>query len=262
MDLYNQLRQSDPDRAFLSLFLPQDRRQAVWALFLFQQEIARVRETVSDTQLGLIRLQWWRDNLTAPPAQHDFLPVLAAAIKQYDLPITAFETLLYAREFDLSNTPPTHLEGLVHYADFINTPLLYLTQCIAGAPADNDILQSLGIAYGLTGLMRAVVAQARAGICLLPQDLLDEVKIKPEAVCSGNALPFLSPILQITGMEAQRQLDIAAGQNLGQSKFLRATHHLVTLCLRQMRRAGCDPLNPVYHAPPPLLALRVTLGLV
>ena len=252
----------DPDLALLSLFLPRDRRPACWALFLLQGEIARVRESVSDTHLGLIRLQWWRDNLVTPPAQHPFLPTLADAIRRYDLPITDFETLLYAREFDLSDTLPAHLEGLVHYADYTTTPLLRLAQRIGGEVGDDQILQPLGIAAGLTRCMQHVVSQARAGICLLPHDMMDAAHISKQAVCSGNALPLLSPILQAIGEEAQRQLDLANGQGVKLSRFLQATHRLYTLRLRQMAAAGYEPTQARYNVPPPWLALRVTLGLV
>lgn len=260
--LYASLRAAHPDWALLSLFLPHDRRPAVWALFLFAGEIARVRESVSDTHLGLIRLQWWRDALNAPPAQHPFLPLLVDAITRYDLPVTDFETLLYAREFDLSDTPPAHLEGLVHYADYTTTPLLRLAQRINGHTVDDAVCQPLGIAAGLTYLLQAVVTQARAGICLLPQDALDAAHITPQSVCSGNALPALSPILGNIGAEAQRQLDLAVGQGVPLSPFLRAVHRLLTLRLRQMRAAGFDPKQARYHMPPSWLALRVTLGLV
>ncbi|MES2729239.1 MAG: squalene/phytoene synthase family protein [Pseudomonadota bacterium] len=259
--LYRQLRERDQDRALLSLFAPSDRRAAIWALFLFQNDIARVRETVSDTHLGLIRLQWWRDSLTDPPPGHHFLPALATAIATYNLPIHDFETLLYAREFDLSDTRPAHLEGLVNYADFTNTPLLRLAQQITGEKG-NDVAQSLGIAYGLTGIMRAVVAHARQDICLLPQDMLDAAHITPAAVCTGNAIPALTPVLTVIGAEAQRQLDLAVGQGCVLPPLLRATHRLVTLYLRQMRRAGFDASDPAYHTPPRWLALRVTCGLV
>ncbi len=248
--------------ALISLFLPRDRRPACWALFLLQGEIARVRETVSDTHLGLIRLQWWRDNLVAPPAQHPFLPILADAITRYDLPIADFETLLYAREFDLSDTLPAHLEGLVHYADYTTTPMLRLAQRIGGEVGDDQILQSLGIAAGLTRSMQHVVSQARAGICLLPQDMMDAAHISKQAVCSGNALSLLSPILQTIGAEAQRQLDLAAGQGIKLSRLHQATHRLMTLRQRQMAAAGYDPTQVRYHTPPAWLALRVTLGLV
>ena len=58
------VRDQDRDRFLLSLFAPADRREALWALFAFNHEIAKTREVVTEMQLGLIRLQWWREQVT------------------------------------------------------------------------------------------------------------------------------------------------------------------------------------------------------
>ena len=57
----NLVRQQDPDRFLLSLFVPAKVRPALWALYAFNYEIAKTREVVSETATGLIRLTWWRE---------------------------------------------------------------------------------------------------------------------------------------------------------------------------------------------------------
>src|ERR1041385_2992054 len=54
-------RRHDRDRYQTALFAPADRREALFALYAFNYEIARVREIVSEPMLGQIRLQWWRE---------------------------------------------------------------------------------------------------------------------------------------------------------------------------------------------------------
>src|ERR1700759_2884419 len=57
------LRQHDRDRSQTALFAPAERRDALFALYAFNYEVARIRESVREPMLGLIRLQWWRDAL-------------------------------------------------------------------------------------------------------------------------------------------------------------------------------------------------------
>src|SRR5258708_12399422 len=54
------VRHHDRDRYQTALFAPARRREALLALYAFNYEIARVRETVTQPMLGQIRLQWWR----------------------------------------------------------------------------------------------------------------------------------------------------------------------------------------------------------
>ena len=100
------VKEQDPDRFLISLFMPADKRADLWALFALNYEIAKTREVVTDTTLGLIRLQWWKDAIKSicegrEPPQNEILPDLASAIQTYHLPYEAFEKLITAREFDL-----------------------------------------------------------------------------------------------------------------------------------------------------------------
>ncbi len=57
------VRENDPDRFFCTLFAPPAKREALFALYAFNHELARVAESVSEPMLGEIRLQWWREAL-------------------------------------------------------------------------------------------------------------------------------------------------------------------------------------------------------
>src|SRR6266700_4185448 len=80
------VRRHDRDRFQTALFAPADRREALFALYAFNYEIARVRESVTQPMLGQIRLQWWREVVdraysAAPPRQHEVALALAALIR-------------------------------------------------------------------------------------------------------------------------------------------------------------------------------------
>src|SRR5437660_6126907 len=81
------VRRHDRDRFQTVLFAPAGRREALFALYAFNYEIARVREAVSEPMLGQIRLQWWREAITAifageAPRQHEVVLPLSAAIRE------------------------------------------------------------------------------------------------------------------------------------------------------------------------------------
>src|SRR5947209_17487808 len=81
------VRRHDHDRYQTVLFAPADRREALFALYAFNYEIARVRESVTQPMLGQIRLQWWREVIEAAyggatPRPHELAVPLAAVIRQ------------------------------------------------------------------------------------------------------------------------------------------------------------------------------------
>ena len=51
----------DNDRFLTALFAAAAEREALFALYAFNIEIAKTRETVSEPLIGQMRLQWWRD---------------------------------------------------------------------------------------------------------------------------------------------------------------------------------------------------------
>src|SRR5215469_407438 len=84
------VRQHDHDRFQTALFAPSAQREALFALYAFNYEIARVRETVREPMLGRIRLQWWREVIAAAceggaERQHEVVVPLTAAIRERGL---------------------------------------------------------------------------------------------------------------------------------------------------------------------------------
>src|SRR4051812_12730884 len=83
-------RRYDRDRYQTGLFAPSDRREALFALYAFNYEVARVRESVTQPMLGQIRLQWWREVIAAsyagaPARRHEIVQPLVATITVFGL---------------------------------------------------------------------------------------------------------------------------------------------------------------------------------
>lgn len=251
------VRQHDPDRYLLSFFAPPARRPALWALFAFNYEIAKTREIVTETQLGLIRLQWWREALGEiyagkAPREHAVIAPLADAIQRYDLPQDLFETLIYAREFDLEDTLPSNLEGLLNYCDFTSAPLMHLALKIAGQDHEAEPVRQVAVNYALAGVLRSVPYFARARRCLLPEDLLK---------AHGQSVNKLYEYKRVENFPRIIEA-VAAAHVTGlkpQGGLLKAAQALALIYFRQMKASGYDVFAPRMALEPPFKALRVLL---
>src|SRR5438132_13605842 len=86
----------DRDRFQTVLFTPAARREALFALYAFNYEIASVRERVTVPTLGRIRLEWWRETIAAayeggPIRDHFVVQALTATIRMHPLAREHFE---------------------------------------------------------------------------------------------------------------------------------------------------------------------------
>src|SRR5258707_10959945 len=95
------VRRHDHDRFQTVLFAPAARREALFALYAFNHEIARVRERVSEPTLGRIRLEWWREIIAAayesgPVRRHVVVELLTEAIREHALTREHFDRLIDA----------------------------------------------------------------------------------------------------------------------------------------------------------------------
>jgi NADH dehydrogenase [ubiquinone] 1 alpha subcomplex assembly factor 6 len=253
------VRNNDSDRFLLSLFAPPGRREALWALYAFNYEIAKTREVVTETKLGLIRLQWWREALAGIYAggaapKHQVLEPLAEAIRAFGLPQDLFETLIYAREFDLEDKLPATLEGMAHYADYTSTPLLRLGLRIAGQQAEEEAAQRVGTAYALAGLLRATPLHLRQRRCYLPEDLLHKAGTDQYDLFEGKNAGKTRPVVEAVVALAEEKLKAFHAKV---PRHVRLAAKLAAIHLARIKGAGYDVFAPVLQVPPHLLALRL-----
>ena len=113
------VRLGDRDRYLASLFAPDHLRPQLLALYAFNVEIARIRETVSDAMLGEIKLKWWHDAIeglyAGAPTDHPVIEALKPAVNEAELPKQAFINMIAARQFDLYDDAMPSLGALEGY---------------------------------------------------------------------------------------------------------------------------------------------------
>lgn len=252
-----QVRRMDPDRFATALFAPDgDRREALMALYAFNTEVAKVRETVSEPMIGEIRLQWWREALdgiaAGSPRRHAVVEPLARAIAEHDLPRAEFDALIDARETDLDDTPPETLEELVRYADATSGGLQVLALHIVSRPdggataAAETAARHVGIAVALAGLARAVPFHASLGKVHLPRDVVRDAglpsaahdRLKPGPELSAAAARLCARAAEHLTKARNLRLDVPRAALPALLPAVIAERHL-----KRMAVTGHDPFD-------------------
>jgi phytoene synthase len=187
------VRTQDRDRYVATLFAPADRRGDLFALYAFALEVARVRDVVSDPLPGEMRLQWWRDLLMGEvrgdASAHPVAAALMSSVRGNSLPVPALLALIEARTYDLYDDILPEWQDLEGYCGETSSALVRLA-CIILAkgeePGAVDAAGHAGVAYALTGLLRAFPWHARRGQVYLPQVLMTATGVSRGDIVNGR----------------------------------------------------------------------------
>jgi phytoene synthase len=179
------VRAADPDRYFATLFAPAPKRPMLFALYAFNAEVARIAETVREPMLGAIRLEWWRETAEGAARgsarNHDVARGLAQLFGESAIALAELEALIAARAFDSSADRFADFAALEDYVDSTSGRLMRLAaQVLEAPPGIAGTLREAGLAYGLTGLLRALPFHNGRHKLYLPLDLLSALHVTPE----------------------------------------------------------------------------------
>ncbi|MGZ5813512.1 MAG: phytoene/squalene synthase family protein, partial [Xanthobacteraceae bacterium] len=245
------VRAADRDRFLATLFAPPERREALFALYAFNLEIARVREVVREPVSGEIRLQWWTDLLCGAGRReaesHPVVSALLATVARYGLPPQRLQSIVEARRFDLYDEPMATLADLEAYADGVSANLIALAvQILSGD--DGAGLDALGhhaaCAHAIAGLLKAFPFHAARGQLFVPIEMLDRYGADRRDVMAGRTTPQLRSALADLRGCARRHLRHA--QDLADTASPAVLPALLPMALvgptlARMERRGYDP---------------------
>jgi phytoene synthase len=247
------VRRADKERFFATLFAPAKYRRALFGLYAFNVEVARVRELAREPLPGEMRLQFWADFLEKKSRgeieAHPVASALADTIVRYGIRPHALADLLEARRFDLYNEPFAALAELENYAEKTSSVLIDLAARILNNGSDAGIAElakHAGIAYAIAGLLRAIPLHAARRQLYLPVEILHRHATKREDVFAGKALPQLREAIAEIDLHVDRHL-ARAGELLVNAPptLLPALLPiaLVRPTLKRLRRRRYDPFR-------------------
>ena len=187
------LRDSDIDRYLALLLMPDGVRDDLLALFLFNAEIASVRDRVREPLPGEMRLQWWRDMVAGDrkdEAQaHPVGALLLDLIERRNLPAEPLLAMCDARIFDLYDDPMPDRSSYEGYAGETASSLLQMSAFLldtAAASQTSTASGHAGVAQAVAGhLMLLPISQAR-GQVFIPADLLSATGLDRDSFLAGG----------------------------------------------------------------------------
>lgn len=257
------VREQDHDRWLTTLFAHPGDRPHLHALYAFNHEVAKTRESVSEPMVGEIRLQWWREAIGEianghAVRRHPVAEALAAAVAARSLPAAELEAVIDARRAELYDESPKRFADLLSYADDSGgrlTALAVRVCCDAGrGEGMDDALAAgaeIGRAWALTGLIRALGFQAAMNRIMLPEDELAAAGIAKETIFRGAFPEEAKDVTARMAGAARAAISAARERRVTVPVRARAPLLLAVLAdsyLRCLDRAGLDAFSADFTA--------------
>jgi 15-cis-phytoene synthase len=253
------IKRLDKDRHAALLFAPAEHRNPLSAIQAFGLEIARVRDIVSDPLPGEVRYQWWLDVLTGDGhgevSAHPVAAALLETIRSGQLPLKPFTDLIEARTFDLYDDLFPDVAALEGYCGEISSALIQLSCIILSGGREAgpaDAVGHAGVAFALTGLLRAFPWSSRRGQVHIPKATLDQAGADRGDIVNGRDTPALREALRLMRNLARHHLT-ETRRHIGTVKpaFAPAFLQLATVesYLAAMEAPDYDPFRSLIDVP-------------
>jgi phytoene synthase len=258
-------RSGDRDRALAAAFAPRAVRPDLLALCAFNVELARIAEQSNEPELGAIRLQWWREAIArarvGEAVGHPVADALGETMRRHPVSAERIAALIDARQFDVATRIMPDWGALETYVKQTAGAMFALSAgCLSAKGPDLDAAAAQGgLAYGLTGLMRALPVHAAGGRLYLPADMLVAHGTSPDAVLAGSPSQGLRELLAALRDKARAACAEARRRLAGLQRSEKAAFLPLRLvdpylaALEALDRSGADPLrdiadiNPLYR---------------
>ena len=178
-------QQSSSSFYYSFLFLDDQQRQAMTALYAFCREVDDVVDECSEADIALNKLNWWRDEIHAlfhGTPNHPVVLALKTALNHYPMQEQHFQALISGMEMDIHTTQYASFDELYLYCYRVAGVVGLLTIEILGykAQSTQDYAKYLGIALQLINILRDVKEDAQRGRIYIPLDELKRFNIDRE----------------------------------------------------------------------------------
>ncbi len=198
------------------LFLPDERRRAITALYAFCREVDDIVDEVSEPAVARMKLAWWRtqiDKVFDGQPEHPVARALVPAVTRFELPRERFHEVIQGMEMDLDHQGFANFIELTEYCYYAASVVGLLSIDIFGYEhaETRDYARDLGIALQLVNIIRDVREDARRGRIYLPVDEMDAHGVSPDDLLADTTPANLQTLLASLAARArehyQRALD-------------------------------------------------------
>ncbi|EGN92145.1 hypothetical protein SERLA73DRAFT_66257 [Serpula lacrymans var. lacrymans S7.3] len=182
------VQKHDYEGFLTSQFYPRHVQGGYFALKAFYVELAMVPESVSNTVIGQMRMQFWRDAVKGisdgRPPQHPIAMALYETSQSVHLPAYHLKRIIDARDSELQM--PTHLttDSLTALAESTSSTLLYLLLSLMSLPSStlSHAASHLGVAQTFSTLLRAFPFHTSKNRMIIPAEITAKHGVNQEEI--------------------------------------------------------------------------------
>lgn len=187
----NLVKKGDYENYLATLLLAKEAQRAAFALRAFNVELAQVRDMVSEKQIGLMRMRFWKDSIDkifkGEPPQTPVALEMSGAAGYFKLSKRWAERMVDARTAQMDSDFFLSIKDVEEYAEQSNSSLYYLLlECLGIRNVQADHAAShLGKAQGLVTLLRSIPFHAAKRSVLIPMEIFGKHKVPQEDFIRG-----------------------------------------------------------------------------
>ncbi|TFY69079.1 hypothetical protein EVG20_g3301 [Dentipellis fragilis] len=187
----NLVQKRDYEGFLVSQLCPKDKIGGYFALRAFYTELAGLPESVSNVMIGKMRLQFWRDAIRGiadvsqgRPPHHPIALALSDTAQRANLPSYHLRRIVDARESELENPTYLTMDSLTSHAESTSSTMFYLLLSLLNLSSDtcSHAASHLGVAQGLTTLLRALPYHVSKGRMIVPAEITAKHGVNQEEV--------------------------------------------------------------------------------
>jgi phytoene synthase len=196
------------------LFLPEDRRRAITALYAFCREVDDVVDETAETSIARTKLAWWREEIQRVyhgQPQHPVSKALRDIVGPYGLEEAELQQIIEGMAMDLEYNAYPDFEALKVYCHRVAGVVGMLSAKIFGFedPRTLDYAADLGLAFQLTNIIRDVGEDARRNRIYLPLHELAEHGVTTEDITQARETEGFLKLMDFQIARAQSYYDQA-----------------------------------------------------
>ena len=196
------------------LFLPRERRQAMYTVYAFCKEVDSAVDDPSEGVDPLQQLTQWRSEISQAydgTPTHPVTISLGEQARRWQIPQEYFEELISGMEMDLTITRYATFHELYRYCYRVASVVGLICLKVFGTKSSlaSDYAINLGMAFQLTNILRDLATDADRGRIYLPQEDFLRFNCSEDDLVKREYSPALLELLQFQCARAREYYEHA-----------------------------------------------------